>query len=199
MNYFAIPGLTRSFNAVTDAEKIRKLLKSICKIFNVTPEQIKSKSRKRDFVEPRHCLCFMAAGLTNLSLKYIGLFVGYKDHSPVIHGRDTFENLCKTQITMRNSFKKVCRALHINYNKLLIGVSIVASKTIKFKILNLLRLHGSLTSRQIVDKLDDESSFHHISRLCQDEYIIKFGDPRIMGGPIYDLTVKGNHYLNRCT
>lgn len=58
----------------------------VCKVFDVTPEDIRSKSRKASFVLPRHTFMYLARETTKTSLAKIGEHLNFRDHSTVIHG-----------------------------------------------------------------------------------------------------------------
>ncbi|HDZ04872.1 hypothetical protein LCGC14_0371160 [marine sediment metagenome] len=202
MNYFAIPGFTRSFNIYTDNEKFDVLMKNISKVFDVDKEHIIGKVRRREYVEPRHCLIFMACSLTSLSLEYIGVKVGGRDHSTIIHSRENFYNLCLTNINIRNSLKKVCKLVNVRFDKVFYGKPIADIKTHKFKILNLVASQGPKGSIEIMDKLDfqEETNIHsRLFNLKRDGFIKMIGTISSHDPPKFDITAKGYQYLNRCT
>ena len=54
--------------------------------FGVTPEDIISKRRNTEFVQPRMIVMYLCRELTEESLNNIGKILGKKDHTTVIHG-----------------------------------------------------------------------------------------------------------------
>lgn len=54
--------------------------------FEVTPHKIRSASRNRAHVIPRHAAMWIARETTRLSFPVIGRAVGRRDHSSVMHG-----------------------------------------------------------------------------------------------------------------
>lgn len=64
---------------------IDDILEKVCNHYNVTPAQVSSKSRKRDFVLARQVSMYFAQKLTKMPASRIGKLVGNRDHSTVIH------------------------------------------------------------------------------------------------------------------
>jgi chromosomal replication initiator protein len=60
--------------------------------FKFTPEALRGKSRKKELVFARMIAMTLMTELTSLSLKGIGEAFGGRDHSTVIHARDTIQN-----------------------------------------------------------------------------------------------------------
>ena len=56
--------------------------------FGITPEDILSKRRNSEFVQPRQICMYLCRHLTEESLQNIGKALGKKDHTTVIHGID---------------------------------------------------------------------------------------------------------------
>ena len=56
--------------------------------FNISPEDILSKRRNSEYVQPRQICMYLCRHLTEESLQSIGKSLGKKDHTTVIHGID---------------------------------------------------------------------------------------------------------------
>ena len=56
--------------------------------FGITPDDIISKRRNSEFVQPRQICMYLCRQLTDESLQSIGKSLGKKDHTTVIHGID---------------------------------------------------------------------------------------------------------------
>lgn len=54
--------------------------------FGVNPEDITSKKRNSEFVEPRQVVMYLCRELTDVSYQNIGKILGKKDHTTIIHG-----------------------------------------------------------------------------------------------------------------
>lgn len=61
------------------------IVDTVCHHFNVTPTQVNSKSRKRDYVIARQVSMYFAQKYTKMPASRIGKLVGNRDHSTVIH------------------------------------------------------------------------------------------------------------------
>lgn len=61
------------------------IIEKVCNHYNVTPSQVNSKSRKRDYVMARQVTMYLATKYTKMPASRIGKLVGNRDHSTVIH------------------------------------------------------------------------------------------------------------------
>lgn len=61
------------------------IVETVCHHFHVTPANVSSKSRKRDFVLARQVSMFLAQKYTMMPASRIGKLVGNRDHSTVVH------------------------------------------------------------------------------------------------------------------
>ncbi len=77
---------------VKDAHRV---LTVVCKHFNVSIEDVKGVTRKRELVIPRQICMYILAVHSELSLKRIGLIFN-RDHSTALYGRDTVIDLMDT-------------------------------------------------------------------------------------------------------
>ena len=69
------------------------ILYQVSKGTGVAVEDIKSKCRKREFSFARHLFCYLTCNYTTTPLKKIGSYIGNRDHSSVIHGRDNISDI----------------------------------------------------------------------------------------------------------
>jgi len=82
---------------------IDKVQKVVCEYFNITRDDMLSKSRKRQIVQARQIAMYLSRQyLTNCSLATIGAEIGGKDHATVLHACTTVSDLMSTD----KSFKK---------------------------------------------------------------------------------------------
>lgn len=82
---------------------IDKVQKVVCEYFNITRDDILSKSRKRQIVQARQIAMYLSRQyITNCSLATIGAEIGGKDHATVLHACTTVSDLMSTD----KSFKK---------------------------------------------------------------------------------------------
>ncbi len=91
---------------------IDDILEVVCQHYNVTPQNVFSKSRKRDFVQARQVSMYLAQKFTKMPTSRIGQLIGGRDHSTVIHSCSTIEQRLKIDKSfvdelgsIENSFK----------------------------------------------------------------------------------------------
>ncbi|MGE4288618.1 MAG: chromosomal replication initiator protein DnaA [Salinivirgaceae bacterium] len=87
--------------------------KVVCDYFNMPPEVINSKTRKREIVQARQIAMFFAKNLTKSSLATIGSQIGGKDHATVLHACKTVNNLIDTDKRFRGFIDEIEKKLKI--------------------------------------------------------------------------------------
>lgn len=76
---------------------IDKVQSAVCEYFNLTREDLLSKSRKRQIVQARQIAMYLSRNLiSNCSLATIGAEIGGKDHATVLHSCVTVSDLMST-------------------------------------------------------------------------------------------------------
>jgi chromosomal replication initiator protein len=80
---------------------IDKVQKVVCDYFNITRDELLSKTRKRQIVQARQIAMYMSRSLINCSLSTIGAEIGGKDHATVLHACTTVNDLMATDKTFR--------------------------------------------------------------------------------------------------
>lgn len=80
---------------------IDKVQKVVCDYFNITRDDLLSKTRKRQIVQARQIAMYMSRTLINCSLSTIGAEIGGKDHATVLHACSTVNDLMATDKTFR--------------------------------------------------------------------------------------------------
>ena len=76
---------------------IERVQKSVCDYFNISREDLLSKSRKRQIVQARQIAMYLSRNLiSNCSLAAIGQEIGGKDHATVLHACTTVSDLMAT-------------------------------------------------------------------------------------------------------
>jgi chromosomal replication initiator protein len=79
----ALAALTPAVNAPADPQAI---LESVSAYFGVPIPAITGKSRAKQIAEARHVAMYLLREDAELALKQVGLLLGHRDHSTVIHG-----------------------------------------------------------------------------------------------------------------
>ncbi len=75
--------------------------------YNISIEQIESKSRKHEIALSRQMCMYLAKKFTNLSLKAIGFHFGKRDHSTVLHSCTAIDNYLATDKFVRSDYEKL--------------------------------------------------------------------------------------------
>ena len=70
--------------------------------FGINPEDITSKKRNSEFVQPRHIAMYLCRELTSTSLVNIGKIMGKRDHTTVMNGVNNINERIKTEPELRN-------------------------------------------------------------------------------------------------
>ena len=91
---------------------IDDILEKVCHHYQVSQQNIFSKSRKRSLVQVRQVSMFLAQKYTKMPASRIGQLIGNRDHSTVIHSCNAIEQRIKTDkafsdeiSSIENSFK----------------------------------------------------------------------------------------------
>lgn len=77
----------------------------VCKDYNIHPELLSDKTRRQPIAEARMIVMAIACELTDLSLNSIGAKLGGRDHTTVMHARDTIRERCEKDIDFRNKIE----------------------------------------------------------------------------------------------
>lgn len=120
-HYFLIPGLKRN-NSSEYKYSISYIAEVVCEYFRdspdsirtwrnsreridlsqLNPEMLRTTCRKREFVYPRQIIMYIAATRTSHHLTAIGNYFNGRDHTTVIHSRDTIRDLMCSSEHIRN-------------------------------------------------------------------------------------------------
>jgi chromosomal replication initiator protein len=87
--------------------------KIVCDYFNISPDQLHSKTRKREIVQARQIAMYFSKSLTKSSLASIGSQIGGKDHATVLHACKTVNNLIDTDKRFKQTIENIEKKLKI--------------------------------------------------------------------------------------
>ena len=73
--------------------ELEEILFELCDIFLISPEKLKERNRRRDVMYCKHIYCYVACMITGRTLREIGAYLGHRDHTTVIHSRETVKDL----------------------------------------------------------------------------------------------------------
>lgn len=88
------------------------IINVVAEHFGVKPEDITSKKRNSEFVQPRQVVMYLCRELTTSSQVYIGKILGKKDHTTVIHGVKKIEAEMDTNEELRNKVDIIIKKLN---------------------------------------------------------------------------------------
>lgn len=87
------------------------IINVVAEHFGVRPEDIVSKKRNSEFVQPRQVVMYLCRELTNVSQVNIGKILGKKDHTTVIHGVKKIEAEMQNSEEFRNKINVIMKKL----------------------------------------------------------------------------------------
>jgi chromosomal replication initiator protein len=90
---------------------IREIQHAVCKHYNISLCDLLSQRRTRSLVRPRHVAFYLACTLTKHSTAVIGHFFGDRDHSTVLHARNTIAALKATDARLAADIAMLERGL----------------------------------------------------------------------------------------
>jgi len=79
----ALAALKPTITSPTDPHA---LLLAVSAYFGISPQALAGKSRARPIAEARHAAMYLLREDSQLALKQVGLMLGHRDHSTIIHG-----------------------------------------------------------------------------------------------------------------
>ena len=85
--------------------------KVVCDYFNLSPDQLQSKTRKREIVQARQIAMYFSKTMTKSSLASIGSLIGGKDHATVLHACKTVNNLMDTDKRFKGQIESIEKKL----------------------------------------------------------------------------------------
>jgi chromosomal replication initiator protein len=100
--------------SVSREVSIDYIQKMVCEHFNIQPDKLKEKTRKRHVVQARQLSMFLAKNFTKNSLKAIGKHFGGRDHSTVIHSCQAVQNQIDTDQDFNESVKDLQKKIQMS-------------------------------------------------------------------------------------
>ncbi len=90
---------------------IEDIQRIVCEHLDISEDQIRGKTRKRAVVRARQIAMYFAKKHTEHSLKDIGLHFGGRDHSTVIHAKNTVTNRMDDDDQFRDTVEEIGRKI----------------------------------------------------------------------------------------
>lgn len=90
------------------------IIEVVAEHFGVNPEDITSKRRNSEFVQPRQVVMYLCRNLTATSLQSIAKILGKKDHTTVIHGINKITEEMESNDDLRNKIDIIKKKFFLN-------------------------------------------------------------------------------------
>ena len=91
----------------TEEIGIEMIIKTVAKFYNITVDDIKAKTRKKEVVGPRQIAMYLSKEHTKHSLKAIGYHYGGRDHATVIHAVKCIQDQQKSNPKVGDDIKSI--------------------------------------------------------------------------------------------
>jgi chromosomal replication initiator protein len=91
---------------------IDQIITAVCAHYDVTAEQLASRSRSRAIAFPRQMAMYLSRTETDASLPQIGEKLGGRDHTTILYGYEKIASLAETDTEIRRSVMEIKSALY---------------------------------------------------------------------------------------
>lgn len=111
-----------SLIGVIDVDIMDTITRVVSEFTKVSIDNMKMKdglpgARKRQYVVARQMAMFVANTVYKMGVVFPGFYFGERNHSTVIHARDTIEDLCDSNPEFYKTMEKVKNLIFIERNK----------------------------------------------------------------------------------
>ena len=103
---------------------VKEIVDAVCVVYDVTEHQVLGKSRKREIVEARHMAMYLIRKHCRYSLIKIGMLIGNRDHSTVIHANANIDGLLDVDKSVRTAHDNVISHIDFERAKAILEVQI---------------------------------------------------------------------------
>ncbi|MCR5586360.1 MAG: chromosomal replication initiator protein DnaA [Lachnospiraceae bacterium] len=90
------------------------IIEVVAEHFNITVDQMASKNRSSSVVRPRQIAMYLCNQMTDSSLKSIGILLGGRDHTTIIHGANKIEEEVKADENTKNLVETIKKKINPN-------------------------------------------------------------------------------------
>lgn len=90
-----------------------KVIEIVSNFYNMHFDVLNAPTRKREVVFPRQMCMTLLARYAKMSLDSIGELFNGKDHTTVIHARNTVKDLVDCDLLIREQFNHLCRQIEV--------------------------------------------------------------------------------------
>ncbi|MDO5036531.1 MAG: chromosomal replication initiator protein DnaA [Porphyromonas sp.] len=92
---------------------VPEILSTVCQYYNLDEEDVRGRRRKREIVQARQMVMYLAKKYTDVSLAAIGAEVGGRDHSTVIYSVSSLSDLIETDAKIAAEVAEIIELLDI--------------------------------------------------------------------------------------
>jgi chromosomal replication initiator protein len=112
------PCIEHPLDAPTKRLNSSQILNSVCKFYAISPNLVCGKLRFRSIVEARMVTAYLLRSdrHLNLSLKHIGMILGNKDHTTIMHSIKQIKNIMEVEPVFKDKVKAVFLETYGNTN-----------------------------------------------------------------------------------
>lgn len=86
----------------------------VCQHFNISPELLQEKTRKREVVQARQLAMYFSKNCTKSSLSFIGNQIGKKDHATVLYACKAVADLITTDRKFKTEVEEIQKKLYMH-------------------------------------------------------------------------------------
>jgi len=88
------------------------IVEIVAEHYNITPAEIYSKDKSRNYSYPRQIVMYLSRRLTDISVTEIGRILGNRDHSTVLHGYDKVVGDMKKDSSLNNTIDVLIKKIN---------------------------------------------------------------------------------------
>ena len=103
--------IARTVNVNNDPISPDCIVNKVCKYYHITNKEVMSASRKQGIVLARQVAMYLTQKYTNLSSSQIGVIIGRRDHSTVLHACSTIERRISVDKNFRAEVENIEREI----------------------------------------------------------------------------------------
>lgn len=89
------------------------VIQAVCAFYDISLDDVKGRSRKRDIVLARQVAMYIAKEHTDVSLMAIGRELGRRDHTTVLYATRSVKDLMDTSPIVRQQVTEICQLLNL--------------------------------------------------------------------------------------
>lgn len=91
------------------------IMEVVAEHFDITVDQLMSKSRTKDIALPRQIVMYLCKNMTSLPLESIGRLIGGRDHSTILHGVNKVKDESDRDAAFKQTVETIQKKINPNY------------------------------------------------------------------------------------